>query len=104
MQNAWSAVYHNEVRSDLEGMGRINASRALKLIESQLLTDPVNVGASAAPAIAGCRLLKTGDFHVLYQLDIKKHEVYVVAVRQESGVAGNISSQKQKTHLDKVGF
>jgi|GEM_PF-3142938 len=98
MPQAWTAVYHSEVFNDLQGMAKINAAKVLKIIESSLIPNPFNVGISAEPALPGCHLFKSDDFHVLYQLVANRAQVYVLAIRQETGLHG-CGGQKAKTHL-----
>ncbi|HDY7901157.1 MULTISPECIES: type II toxin-antitoxin system RelE family toxin [Vibrio] len=99
MPQAWTALYHSEVFNDLQALGRIDAARVMRVIESSLLSNPLNVGNSAGPALKGCRLFKTDEFHILYQLDVNHVQVYVLAIRQESGLSG-CGGQKAKTHLE----
>jgi len=99
MHQAWTAVYHSDVFNDLQAIGKVNAARVMKVIESSLVPDPSNVGISAEPALPGCRLLKTDEFHILYQLDVNHAQVYVLAIRQESGLSG-CGGQKAKTHRE----
>jgi len=99
MPQAWTAVYHSDVFNDLQAMAKIDAAKALRIIESSLIPDPFNVGISAEPALQGCRLLKSDEFHILYQLIASRGQVYVLAIRKESGLPG-CGGQKAKTHLE----
>ncbi|MCR9297315.1 hypothetical protein NB466_00310 [Vibrio fluvialis] len=99
MPQAWNAVYHSEVFNDLQALGKLNAVRVMRVIESSLLSNPLNVGISAEPALQGCRLFKTDEFHILYQLDENQRQLYILAIRQESGLSG-CGGQKAKTHLE----
>ena len=99
MPQAWIAVYHSDVFNDLQTIGKINAARILKVIESSLIPDPLTGGVSAEPALPGCYLFKINDYHILYQLDVNHAEVYVLAIRQETGLSG-YSGQKAKTHRE----
>lgn len=101
MPQAWTAVYHSEVFNDLQALGKIDAARVMRVIESSLLSNPLKVGISAEPALKGCRLFKIDEFHILYQLDVNHVQVCVLAIRQESGISGCVG-QKARTHL-KVG-
>lgn len=97
MPQAWTAVYHSDVFNDLQAMAKIDAAKVLKIIESSLIPDPSSVGVPAEPALPGCRLFKTDDFHILYQLVAHRAQVYVLAIRQETGLSG-CGGQKAKTH------
>ncbi|MEJ3634420.1 type II toxin-antitoxin system RelE family toxin [Vibrio vulnificus] len=99
MPQAWTALYHSEVFNDLQALGGIDAARVMRVIESSLLSNPLNVGNSAGSALKGCRLFKTDEFHILYQLDVNRVHVYVLVIRQESGLSG-CGGQKAKTHLE----
>tara|TARA_Y100001951_G_C11297611_1_gene276787 strand:- start:10268 stop:10576 length:309 start_codon:yes stop_codon:yes gene_type:complete len=99
MPQTWTAVYHSDVFNDLQAIGKINAARVLKVIESSLVPDPSDVGVTAGPALPGCYLFKIDDYHILYQLDVNHAEVYVLAIRQESGLS-SCGGQIVKTHRE----
>ena len=68
MLQAWTAVYHSDVFNDLQEIAKIDAAKVLKIVESSLIPDRSSVGISVEPALLSCRLLKSDDFHILYQL------------------------------------
>lgn len=94
---AWIALFHSEVFNDFRDLGEINAAKILKIIESSLILDPNNVGVSVEPVLACCRLFKTDEFHILYQLIPNNAQVYVLAIRRECGLSG-YGDRKTKTH------
>ena len=97
---AWKAVYNKEVFHDLERLETSEAGRALKIVECQLLIDPLNLGVSLETNLPGCRLFKYEDFQYLYQVDTNRSEVYILVIRQESGLSSFDESQKAKTHQE----
>lgn len=100
-QKEWSAIYHSEVFNDLQALSMVDATRVIRVIESSLLLDPISVGISVESVLKDSRLFKTDEFHIIYQVDTKCAQVYVLAIRHESGLAGS-RGQKAKTHM-KVG-
>ena len=102
MATAWTAVYHSDVFNDLQYLGKINASKILKIIESKLIPDPSGVDVSEETAIPGCHFFKFDDFHIVYQLDANRAEFYILVIRQETGLSDDNNGQKAKTH-HKVG-
>lgn len=99
MTQAWTAIYHSDVFNDLQSMAKIDAAKVLKIIESSLILEPSCVGISVEPALPNCRLLKSDDFHILYQLVANRAQVYVLAIRQETGLFG-CGGQKAETHRE----
>ena len=102
MPQAWIATYHADVIKDLEHLGKSDVDRVMKIIDSLIVADPMDAGLALEPALTGCRLVKVDDFHVLYQLDVNRFQLFVLAVRKESGVSDQ-GEQKAKTH-QKVGY
>lgn len=99
MYQTWTAVYHSDVLNDLQAMAKIDAAKVLKIIESSLIPDPCSIYIPLGTTLPGCRLFKSDDFHILYQLAADCAQVYVLAIRQETGLSG-CGGQKQRTHRE----
>ena len=75
----WNVIYHQEVESDLEILGYGEARRILKAIDERI----VNGEPDKAPLsgdLAGCRRMRVGNTRIVYQIQKKKIEVFIIAV------------------------
>jgi len=80
MNGHWNICYHPAVEKDLASIGRNRARKVLKAIEIKLGTDPEKFGAPLRKGLAGLRKLRVGDIRVVYRLEKKRIEVFVVVV------------------------
>jgi len=80
MSGRWSICYHPAVEKDLASIGRSRARKVLKTIEAKLGADPGKFGAPLRKSLAGLRKLRVEDIRVVYRLEKKRIEVFVVVV------------------------
>jgi len=76
----WRILYHPAVEKDLTLIGRSRARKVLQAIEAKLASDPEKFGAPLRRGLAGLRKLRVGDIRVVYRLEKKRIEVFVVVV------------------------
>jgi len=87
MSGRWSICYHPAVEKDLASIGRSRARQMLKTIEAKLGVDPEKFGAPLRKSLAGLRKLRVGDIRVVYRLEKKRIEVFVVVVGRRANDA-----------------
>ncbi len=87
MSGRWSICYHPAVEKDLASIGRGRARKVLKAIEAKFGADPEKFGAPLRKSLAGLRKLRVGDIRVVYRLEKKRIEVFVVVVGRRAGDA-----------------
>jgi len=78
---SWEILYHPEVADDLDGLGRAEAARAMRVIEDRIrLGEPDKIGKPLHGNLAGYRRLRTGSLRIVYRPNIDTIEVIIVAV------------------------
>lgn len=80
MSEHWRILYHPAVEKDLDSIGRSRARKVLKTIETKLSADPEKFGAPLRKGLAGLRKLRVGDVRVVYRLEKKRVEVFIIVV------------------------
>ncbi len=77
----WKVIYHWEVEYDLEMLGRVEACRILKAIDERILQgEPHKIGKSLSGDLAGCRRIRVGNTRIVYRINKKEIEVFIIAV------------------------
>ncbi len=77
----WAVLYHPDVPADLRALGRAEAARIVKAIDTRLRQgEPDKIGKPLRDDLAGCRRLRIGDTRIVYRVDPRAVEVLVVAV------------------------
>jgi mRNA interferase RelE/StbE len=77
----WKIIYHPEVADDLEGLGRAEAARTMRVIDGRIRQgEPDKVGKPLHGSLAGYRRLRTGSLRIVYRVNKDMIEVIVVAV------------------------
>ena len=78
---SWNVIYHPEVTSDLESLGRVQAARVLRVIDERIRQgEPDKIGKPLHGSLAGYRRLRTGNLRIVYRVNMDMIEVIVVAV------------------------
>jgi len=78
---AWTVLYHPDVPADLRALGRAEAARIVKAIDTRLRRgEPHKAGKPLGHDLAGCRRLRIGDTRIVYRVDQRNVEVLVIAV------------------------
>jgi len=80
MSHKWQILYHPEIEKDLAAIGKSRARRAIKAIEEKLTTEPEKFGSPLRKELAGLRKLRTGDIRIVYRVEKKRIEVYIIVV------------------------
>ena len=77
----WGVIYHKEVEYDLQILGYGEARRILKAIEERIIKDePHKIGKSLSGDLAGCRRIRVGNTRIVYKINKKEIEVFIIAV------------------------
>jgi len=83
----WRILYHPAVEKDLTAIGRSRAKRVLQAIEAKLGRAPEKFGAPLRKGLTGLRKLRVGDVRVVYRLEKKSVDVFVVVVGRRADEA-----------------
>lgn len=74
-------IYHPEVLEDIEGLGRAEAARTMRMIDDRIRQgEPEKIGKPLHGSLAGYRRLRTGSLRIIYRVNMDLVEVVVVAV------------------------
>lgn len=77
----WEVHYHPKVVNDLDYLGKAAATRILKIIDECIVHgSPDQLVKPLRNELAGCRRIKTGDNRIVYQVNVKKHRISILAV------------------------
>lgn len=77
----WKVIYHHEVEVDLEILGYVEARRILKVIDERIANgEPNKVGKSLSGDLAGYRRIRVGNTRIVYKINQKNIEIYIIAV------------------------
>ncbi len=75
----YTVKWDEDALEDLSSLGKTEAIRIVKKIESHLVKDPLNLGKPLTGNLAGLYRYRIGDYRVIYQ--IFENELIVVVVR-----------------------
>ncbi len=75
----YTVKWDGDALEDLSSLGKAEAIRIVKKIESHLVKDPLNLGKPLSGNLASLYRYRIGDYRVIYQ--IFKNELIVVVVR-----------------------
>ncbi len=76
----WKVIYHNEVNTDLKLLGYAEARRVLKAIDERIIRgEPHKTGKPLSGELAGCRRIRVGNTRIIYTINHKYVEVFVIA-------------------------
>ncbi|MEQ1706577.1 MAG: type II toxin-antitoxin system RelE/ParE family toxin [Rickettsiales bacterium] len=75
----YAVKWDEDALEDLSSLGKAEAIRIVKKIESHLVKDPLNLGKPLSGNLASLYRYRIGDYRVIYQ--IFKNELIVVVVR-----------------------
>jgi len=75
----YTVKWDEDALEDLSSLGKTEAIRIVKKIESHLVKDPLNLGKPLSGNLASLYRYRIGDYRVIYQ--IFKNELIVVVVR-----------------------
>ena len=75
----YTVKWDEDALEDLSSLGKAEAIRIVKKIESHLAKDPLNLGKPLSGNLASLYRYRIGDYRVIYQ--IFKNELIVVVVR-----------------------
>ncbi|WP_062268517.1 type II toxin-antitoxin system RelE family toxin [Endozoicomonas arenosclerae] len=93
---AWRIDYLPEVYSDLRSLGKPEARRILKVIETRIAAgEPDKLGKPLRSSLAGCRRIRTGNTRIVYRVDNEKVSILVVAVGMRRGSEVYKSAEKR---------
>lgn len=77
----WKVIYHPDVTADLEGLGRSEAARIMRVIDERIRQgEPDKIGKPLYGSLAGYRRLRTGNMRIVYRVIADRIEVLVLAV------------------------
>lgn len=77
----WKIIYHPEVESDLKMLGYAEARRILQAIDERILRgEPHKTGKPLSGDLAGYRRLRVGNTRIVYRINQKEVEVFIIAV------------------------
>jgi mRNA interferase RelE/StbE len=77
----WAVRYHVEVQDDLISLGAPGAARVMEAIDSRIHKgEPDKIGKPLRGELAGCRRMRVGDTRIVYRVDSRRREVFVLAV------------------------
>jgi mRNA interferase RelE/StbE len=77
----WKIIYHHDVENDLRLLGYGEARRILKAIEERIAHgEPHKIGKPLSGGLAGRRRLRVGNTRIVYKINQKDIEVYIIAV------------------------
>ncbi len=77
----WKVIYHQKVETDLEILGYVEVRRILKVIDERIVNgDPDKVGKPLSGDLAGYRRMRVGNTRIIYKINQKEIEVFVIAV------------------------
>ncbi|MBY0292997.1 MAG: type II toxin-antitoxin system RelE/ParE family toxin [Alphaproteobacteria bacterium] len=77
----WKVIYHKEVEYDLELLGSVEARQILKAINERVIKgDPDKIGKPLSGDLAGCRRIRVGNTRIIYRINKKEVEVFIIAV------------------------
>ncbi|MEK6746754.1 MAG: type II toxin-antitoxin system RelE/ParE family toxin [Pseudomonadota bacterium] len=75
----YTVKWDEDALEDLSSLGKTEAIRIVKKIESHLVKDPLNLGKPLTGNLSGLYRYRIGDYRIIYQ--IFKNELIVVVVR-----------------------
>lgn len=75
----YTVKWDEDALEDLSSLGKAEAIRIVKKIESHLVKDPLNLGKPLSGNLASLYRYRIGDYRVIYQ--IFKNELIVAVVR-----------------------
>lgn len=77
----WKVIYHPEVEFDLEMLGYTEGLRILKAIDERILRgEPDKIGKPLSSDLKGCRRIRVGNTRIVYRVNKKEIEVFIIAV------------------------
>lgn len=77
----WRVLYHADVQKDLDSLGSTASARILDAIHKRLyLGEPDKAGKPLSGELAGWRRIRAGAFRIVYRIDLRRKDVYVLAV------------------------
>lgn len=82
----WTILYHPEVQRDLDSLGSTASARILDAIHNRLyLGEPDKAGKPLSGELAGWCRIRAGAFRIVYRIDLRRQDVYVLAVGPRRG-------------------
>jgi mRNA-degrading endonuclease RelE of RelBE toxin-antitoxin system len=83
----FQVVYHRDVVDrDIPALPKTARLRIRKAIEDRLMTEPIQYGKPLRFDLSGHRRIRVGDYRVVYSVDERKLQVFVVAIRNRKDV------------------
>lgn len=77
----WKVIYHQEIEADLRLLGYAEARRILKAIDERIIRgEPHKTGKPLSGDLTGCRRLRVGNTRIVYRINQKEVEVFIIAV------------------------
>ena len=77
----WKVIYHPDVTADLEGFGRSEAARIMRVIDERIRHgEPDKIGKPLYGSLTGYWRLRTGNMRIVYRVIADRIEVLVLAV------------------------
>lgn len=75
----YTVKWDEDALEDLSSLGKVEAIRIVKKIESHLVKDPINLGKPLSGNLANLYRYRIGDYRVIYQ--IFRDELIVAVIR-----------------------
>lgn len=76
----WKVIYHYEVETDLKLLGYAEARRVLQAINEKIVRgEPHKTGKPLSGELAGCRRIRVGNTRIIYKINNKDVDVFVIA-------------------------
>jgi mRNA interferase RelE/StbE len=93
---SWKVIYHPDVITDLEGLGRSEAARIMRVIDERIRQgEPDKIGKPLYGSLAGYRRLRTGNMRIVYRVIADRIEVIVVAVGMRRKLEVYLKAEKR---------
>ena len=84
---AWKLEYHTDVyKKDLPKIGTSEQKRILNAIETKLLFDPVKYSKPLRYSLKQYRVLRVGNYRIVFKLEQRKQIVYILAIKHRSKI------------------
>jgi mRNA-degrading endonuclease RelE of RelBE toxin-antitoxin system len=78
---SWTVRYHPAVAGDLRALGRAEAAAIMEAIDSRIYHGrPHLIGKALGGELAGCRRLRVAANRVVYRVDLRNKEVFILAI------------------------
>lgn len=75
-------TYHRKIKTDLKKIGEQDTWRIRRAIETKLQIDPVRFGKPLHHSLSGLRVLRVGDYRIVFH--IAEAELLVVLIAHRS--------------------